>query len=602
LTQPSNILNTFRARQLDFPQSEIQIPHPSLTVTKRSGEIEPFNTLKIAEAIHKAAVQSESEGFEWAANLASGIALYLDSTSTEFVPTEDIHNSAERVLLEMGHIRTALSLTRYRKRRQRLTALDEGARQGYLHPDHASEEVSISKSYIHDFIMGKHSGVSENPSQSDAELGRFLKQSYLLSTLLPADLLQAHHASQLKIKGLEGPDRLAWIRFTIERLKKFGCKGLDHEGFPIPRKYEELSFQFSFQLENLASFVNDGLEISGLNYSFAPYVLEFDTPAMEEVARCILDALATIRSTHAMPKICLDIQLQLPQEFSGMEAIGPNGASTGKTYQEYQDTARALSVALLSIASQNERYAPFSWKADLDPDPTWMEILSEGINSGLSIQLSTPPEFPFLPNTLAPWPFQETVINQIQLQLPTIAQSEEIFEVLDRTLDLAVQGHVKKYQFIKEILDQSRTTALSALKYQHHGEAWLNLEQGIYSIQISGLNECIERLFGQPIHESEEGHFWSLRLIQHLVDGCARHSEATGLHLRLETIRGDLPNSPGVGFTHKTNISLADRLSGEKQVRQIMGTQTVSYLPDFHRDGLSLLMKSTSPGRFQFVR
>jgi hypothetical protein len=590
-----------QSRQLDFPQSELQIPYPSLAVKKRDGRTEPFDTLKITQAIHKAGVQIESDGFEWAANLAAGIALYLDGTSDEFITTEEIHISMERALLEMGHIRTALSLTRYRRRQQRLSIFDDESSKNVRHLDHSGKEISISKSYIHDFIVGKHSALAENPSQSDAKLGQFLKQSYMLSTLLSPDVLKAHDASKLTIKGLDGPDRLAWVRFTIERLKKFGYKGLMSEVLPVPRKYEELSYQLNLQVENLASFVNDGLEISGMNYSFAPYVLEFDTPAMEEVAHCILDALTTLTCIDATPKICLDIQLELPQELSGMEAIGPNGALTGKSYDTYRNTACEMSIALLNVAARSDQFSAIQWKADLCSDPSWMEVLSDQINAGLSIQLRTPSAFSFLPNTVAPWPFQETVINQIQLHLPTIAQSEEIFEALDRTLDLAVEAHVNKYRFIKEILDQPTTNALSVLKYQSHGEAWLKLEQGIYSIQISGLNECIERLLGQPIHQSEAGRQWSLRLIQHLVDACARHSESTGLHIRLETIQGELANSPGLGFAHDSTISLQDRLLGEKHFHQIMGTQTISFLPGFQRNDLASLLDFDGPGQFHFV-
>jgi len=586
---------------MDLPGSELQIPHPTLIVKKRSGHSEPFDTVKIARAIDRAAVQAESEGFEWAANLASGVALYLDSVSDETIDVEVIHRSIERVLLEMGHVRTALSLTRHQKQQHHSRSLVGTREQDGFYSDESVEDISIPKAKIHDFFMGRHSSFFENPEKTIDGLGRFLKQTYAESVLLPSEILHAHHSSKITIKGLDGPDKLSRAKFTLERLKKYGCTDAEHDLFQVPRKHEELSFQVARQIDYLASFVNEGLEISGLNYSFAPYILEFDAPAMEEVAKFLLDTLSTSKLSPTFPAITFGIQLEVPQELSGMEAIGPNGASTGKSYSEYRKTAEDFSIALLRVASKNERDFSLIWNVDLAGDDRWLDVLSEGIRSGLPIQLNTQTDVSYLPNMLAPWPFQETIVNQIHLHLPSIADSQDIFESLDHMLELAVRAHQVKFRFIAEILNQPTANPLSSLRYQHHGEAWLNLENGIYTVQVSGLSDCIGKILGQPIHETKVGQRWGVRLVRHLADACARHSETTGLQIRLETVRGDLPTSPGLGFSHEQSIPLRDRVAGENQFQPILGKQTIAFLPGFQAPDLATLLESGAEGRFQFV-
>ena len=62
-----------------------------------------------------------------AENLASGVAIYLAKKLKGSVPTVDqVNDAVEKVLIEMGHARTALTYARYRDRRDRLPlGLDE---------------------------------------------------------------------------------------------------------------------------------------------------------------------------------------------------------------------------------------------------------------------------------------------------------------------------------------------------------------------------------------------------------------------------------------------------------------------------------------------
>ncbi|HUW62151.1 MAG TPA: anaerobic ribonucleoside-triphosphate reductase [Candidatus Bathyarchaeia archaeon] len=113
--------------QLTFSAPFIEAPQPVKEIVKRDGRVEPFDKNKIADTIFKAAASIGGNDRERAANLASAIAIYLSKTLDSRPPTVDqVGDAVEKVLIEMGHARTALAYARYRDRRARIRRLRQG--------------------------------------------------------------------------------------------------------------------------------------------------------------------------------------------------------------------------------------------------------------------------------------------------------------------------------------------------------------------------------------------------------------------------------------------------------------------------------------------
>lgn len=113
--------------QLSFPVPHVEAPAPIEWIVKRDGKEAPFEQRKIADAIFKAANAIGGEDHDRAASLASGVTIYLAKHLNGATPTVDqVHDAVERVLIEMGHARTALAYVRYRDRRARLRKLRSG--------------------------------------------------------------------------------------------------------------------------------------------------------------------------------------------------------------------------------------------------------------------------------------------------------------------------------------------------------------------------------------------------------------------------------------------------------------------------------------------
>ncbi len=91
-------------------------------VRKRDGRLVPFNEVKIADAIYKAALSVGGEDRFLSEELSGVVTLFLEKQyDNERIPTiEDIQDMVEKVLIETGHAKTAKAYILYREKRTRI--------------------------------------------------------------------------------------------------------------------------------------------------------------------------------------------------------------------------------------------------------------------------------------------------------------------------------------------------------------------------------------------------------------------------------------------------------------------------------------------------
>ena len=119
--------------QLRFDSPLMRPPALVRTVIKRDGREEPFEKAKIAEAIQRAAETVDEGDRDRAQSLASGVAIYLSKRFEGRAPTvAQVQDAVEKVLLEMGHAKTALAFARHRRKRTRVTRLRQEDLQSFL--------------------------------------------------------------------------------------------------------------------------------------------------------------------------------------------------------------------------------------------------------------------------------------------------------------------------------------------------------------------------------------------------------------------------------------------------------------------------------------
>ncbi|HPJ99775.1 MAG TPA: ATP cone domain-containing protein, partial [Candidatus Hydrogenedentes bacterium] len=119
--------------QLRFDSPLMRPPAPVRMVIKRDGREEPYDKNKIAAAILRAADAAGEGDRDRAMSLASGVTIFLSKRYEGRAPTvAQVQDAVEKVLLEMGHARTALAFARHRRKRTRVTRLRQGDLQHLL--------------------------------------------------------------------------------------------------------------------------------------------------------------------------------------------------------------------------------------------------------------------------------------------------------------------------------------------------------------------------------------------------------------------------------------------------------------------------------------
>lgn len=119
--------------QLSFAAPLMGAPRVLETIIKRDGREVPFDKGKIADAILRAAESIGGADRDRAESLASGVAIYLGKMLNGRAPTvEQVQDAVEKVLVEMGHTRTALAFARYRDKRARIRRLRQGDMRPWL--------------------------------------------------------------------------------------------------------------------------------------------------------------------------------------------------------------------------------------------------------------------------------------------------------------------------------------------------------------------------------------------------------------------------------------------------------------------------------------
>jgi ribonucleoside-triphosphate reductase len=134
--------------QLMFPTPFVEAPPPLTHVIKRDGSRVPFDRRKIADAIFRAAQTIGGNDRDRAESLASAVAIYLAKGLNGETPTaDDVDDAVEKVLIEMGHVRTALAYVRYRDRRARVRHLRQGDARAILNElEEARRDRDMSRS------------------------------------------------------------------------------------------------------------------------------------------------------------------------------------------------------------------------------------------------------------------------------------------------------------------------------------------------------------------------------------------------------------------------------------------------------------------------
>lgn len=632
--------------QFFFSAPGVDAPQPIKIVVTREGNDVPYDKRKIVQSISRAAEDSGGLDADRADSLAAGVSIYLSKSIRNGAPrVDEIADAVERVLIEMGHVDTALAYARQREREARLRKLRDEGRQAVLTELAAAqasdttvasvpldESVSVRTSadtvvrwdrsaivnalrretgmdegmakviafeveqqiqaarvktltaalvrelvdaklleYGQEEFRRRHMRLGvplydaeriicgprrndstgpDTPETTDRMLAERVKKEYALSHVYSQELANAHGCADLHLHDLAQTDRWHSVTLSPVWVARFGMGLTEGDRFSqaprgLPRFIEHL-VGFTAALQRHAS---GPIRWDALNYVVAPYLNGARERIVRDAAKMLmygfsLRALTDPAFRHA-PAVILS--WDVPARLAQVEALGPGGGGTGKTYGEYAHAAQQFAWALLEIAKgldldRGHYPAPtlsLEFTDNLFSRPDDHRVLDNVADAavacgGFDILLQRG-AFEQI-NLDDPWTARDSVANRITLNLPRIAMeggnTDRFFEKLTERLDVVALGHKQKRDFLKRLLDARELGPLGLLAAQREGASLVSLGDARFVVGIAGLNECVRHLTGTELHEGDERTMaLGERIVETIDARCADLSEAHGVNL-----------------------------------------------------------------------
>ena len=183
-------------------------------VRKRDGRLVPFNNRKIADAIFKAAQAVGGEDRVLAEELAGVVTMFLEKNFPDAPPhIEEIQDTVEKVLIEMGHARTAKAYILYRDQRARIREALR-VRKAVSKPNNATDISLLVNTPSQDQLVGWDNSriaralevEADVPAELSGEIAHAVEKRIVASglTRISTSLIRELVNNELFEKGLTG--------------------------------------------------------------------------------------------------------------------------------------------------------------------------------------------------------------------------------------------------------------------------------------------------------------------------------------------------------------------------------------------------------------
>lgn len=615
--------------QLSFPEPFVSVPRSLESIIKRDDRVEQFDTLKIADAIFQAADSIGGDDQNLSRSLASSVTLYLSNQSrTEPLHVSHVDTAVERVLVEMGHERTALAYIQHRNRHLQLKELHDGDarsvrnalaewrwnrhaadsdqtpeeriaeqlenfsipenRQAELQntileslqalslsnpplelikqmtravlTEHSLLDASMSLAQLNidlttveqAFVGPFHNpDLLSTPDSSDRVLAARTKESYALNTLFSSDIANAHTRGDLHLHDLGSVDRLHSISLHPDCIKRFGpLSNFAREEVPPARKINTLIEDIASSTRILTRYCTDSIQWEAVNYSLAPYLIEFDEQALLDVSEMLI---LSLMDQHEGTKLCttkLGIAWDIPHYLQGIEAIGPNGTPTGKQYEYYQQTARDFGQCLLQVFRRiAESYETFNLPLPVVTLPassttdtaatafTNKVALCALVLDDIVVQCDHDiPLLPFHEETLQPRSMfaQFATLNLARLGY-IAADGADFWKELEYLFETAALAFIEKQTFLRSLAQRKTIGSYSHFALLQDGKPFADLATAEFGLVLCGFHECLTSLCELPKFTNIEYDEFAEQILSQLTTQCDDLFSTRGIRVSLQT-------------------------------------------------------------------
>jgi ribonucleoside-triphosphate reductase len=488
-----------------------------------------------------------------------------------------IAKAVEEKIFDLGLIEITTSLIRE-------LVDNELFARGYEHKWRKQKIIGIPAFDLKQLFLSKSKENSNigtnNPEAINLTIAENTIKQYMLQEVFSKEVANAHLKGWIHIHDLGYP-RIYCSGHSLEYLKKYGLKLENLDTSSAPAKHTRtLTGHLNTFLASMQAYYAGALGIGYLNIIYAPFLVNLPFKEIKQEAQYLIFSGSQNAFSRGGQSLFLDfnVHLGVPDYLKKVPAIGPGGEYTGKNYGEYEIESQLFLKALMEVWKEgdcNKKVFAFP-KMDLhinnrsfeDPEQKKLleyacEVASENgspyfifdrddislasccrLRTRITDQeMITHPEklrFAGIQNVTINLPqcayraFSNRGISDSSFNYSKMENIELFFEKIDQVLHLAIQAHLQKKKFLKMMMVNSDGALWEIGKIAEDGKPYVDLDQGTYLIGLIGLNEAVQYISGDQLHESEKAYKLGLKIVSFMSLKCEEYSEKFNLKLSLE--------------------------------------------------------------------
>lgn len=530
-------------------------------ILKRDGRVERFNSVKIADAIFKAAIACGGNDRELAEALCDKVIAEVEVQYKDRIPhVEELQDIVEKVLIEEGHARTAKAYILYREKRKSARELNA--------------LVGATVNMFSDYLGEKDWNIKENANMQKSVNGlnnyvrEVFTKKYWLHEIYPAEVRDAHESGDIHMHdlGFFGPYCAGW---DTRQLLLEGFGGVEGKVESYPAKHLR---SFLGQLVN-STFTTQGETAgaqawSSIDTYCAPFIRKDNlTPAQVKQAlqEFVFNINVPTRVGFQCPFSNLTFDIKVPKTLKD-EPVVIGGQYLDTTYGDYQAEMDIFNKAFCEVMLEGDSKGrvftfpiptinitkDFDWNNEVVD--AFMEItckygipyFANYVNSDLSpedavsmccrLRLDTTELRKRGGGLFGSNPLTGS-IGVVTINLPRIGyiakNEEEFFEKLEQTAQIAKTSLEIKRKIIE---DQSlRGLYPYSCNYLRNvkkrtGEFWTN---HFNTIGIVGMNECLMNFKNTDL-TTKDGQAFAVKVMNFLREVMVAFQQETGHMYNLE--------------------------------------------------------------------
>jgi len=502
-------------------------------------EIMPWNKHLIALALEKEA----DVPADLASEIASAVERRVFASGMTRISTSLIRELVDNELFERG-----LNAT-----------LERQAQIGM--PVYDLEQIIYSKSNENSNIT------ANNPEAINLSIAENTLKQYALRNIFSREVAEAHLEGMIHLHDLGYPTRVYCSSHSLEYLKKYGLALENLDTSSAPAKHARtLTGHLNTFLASMQAYYAGALGVGYINILYAPYLEGMSDRELLQEAQHLIFSGSQSAFSRGGQTLFLDFNIHtgVPAYMRSIPAIGPGGRPTGRTYGEYEETARRFARALLDVWRAGDCHGHiFAFpKCDLHinqetfSDPGQYEILQHAaqiasengtpyfvfdrdeVTLSACCRLRTTIEDNYMLQNLESMRF--CGFQNVTINLPQAAYRagpgnlDGLLREIDRAMALAFQAHYQKRAFISRLMSSPRMPLWQIGKPAMDGRPYVEPDKSTYIIGLIGLNECLQYLTGQELHEGDQVVKLGLKIVSHMYFRAKEEGRKTGLKFALE--------------------------------------------------------------------